>query len=75
MRPQIREIRGIGLWVGIDLYPSPISVRVVCEKLKEFRVLSKETHETVVRLAPPLVITKKELDWGIRQIRKTFESL
>jgi ornithine--oxo-acid transaminase len=73
--PHIREVRGIGLWVGIDLYPSPISARKVCEKLKEFGVLSKETHETVVRLAPPLVITKKELDWGIQQIRKTFDSL
>ena len=73
--PHIREIRGIGLWVGIDLYPSPTSARVVCEKLKEFGVLSKETHETVVRLAPPLVISRKELDWGIRQIRKVFESL
>ena len=73
--PHIREVRGIGLWIGIDLYPSPTSARKVCEKLKEFGVLSKETHETVVRLAPPLIITQKELDWGIQQIRKTFESL
>lgn len=73
--PHIREVRGIGLWVGIDLYPSPTSARVVCERLKEFGVLSKETHETVVRLAPPLIITKKELEWGIQQIQKTFESL
>lgn len=72
--PLIRDIRGMGLWIGIDLDPSYVSARKVCEKLKDYGVLSKETHETVVRLAPPLVITKEELDWGIEKIRLVLES-
>jgi ornithine--oxo-acid transaminase len=71
--PLIRDLRGKGLWVGIDLDPAYIKARAVCEKLKDHGVLSKETHETVVRLAPPLVITKEELDWGIRKIKMVLE--
>jgi ornithine--oxo-acid transaminase len=73
--PLIRDLRGKGLWIGIDLDPAYISARAVCEKLKEHGVLSKETHETVVRLAPPLVITKEELDWGIQKIKMVLESI
>lgn len=73
--PLIREVRGIGLWIGLDFDPSRIKARDVCKKLQEYGVLSKETHETVARLAPPLVITKEELDWGIQQIRLAIESL
>jgi ornithine--oxo-acid transaminase len=73
--PTIREIRGMGLWIGIDLFHGPIDARHICEKLKEQGVLSKETHETVVRLAPPLIITRKELDWAIARIKKVFEAL
>jgi ornithine--oxo-acid transaminase len=71
--PLIRDLRGKGLWVGIDLDPAYIKARAVCEKLKDHGVLSKETHETVVRLAPPLVITKEELDWGLRKIKMVLE--
>jgi ornithine--oxo-acid transaminase len=67
--PIIREIRGIGLWIGIEVDSTGITARQICEKLKDRGVLSKETHHTVVRLAPPLVITKEELDWGIEQIK------
>jgi len=68
----IKDIRGIGLWIGLDIDPKIVSARKVCEDLAKLGVLSKETHETVVRLAPPLVITKDELDWGIHRIRQVL---
>lgn len=71
--PLIRSLRGRGLWIGIDIDPAYAKARAVCEKLKDNGVLSKETHETVVRLAPPLVITREELDWGIEKIRMVLE--
>lgn len=73
--PAIRDIRGIGLWIGLDFHSSYVSARTICEKLKDHGVLSKETHETVVRLAPPLIITQEELDWGVQKIRLVLEEL
>lgn len=64
----IEEIRGIGLWMGIQLKPSAGGARKVCERLKERGLLCKETHVHTVRLAPPLVITKEQLDWAIDQL-------
>jgi ornithine--oxo-acid transaminase len=63
--PHIREIRGKGLWIAIDLHTH---ARPLCEALKERGVLCKETHDTVIRLAPPLVISQTDLAWGIDQI-------
>ena len=63
--PHVAAVRGKGLWIAIDL---TIPARPLCEALKERGVLCKETHETVIRLAPPLVISKEDLDWGIDQI-------
>jgi ornithine--oxo-acid transaminase len=63
--PHIAEVRGKGLWIAIDLN---VPARPFCEALKERGVLCKETHETVIRLAPPLVIERADLDWGIDQI-------
>jgi len=71
--PLIRDLRGVGLWIGIEIDPAYARARAICEQLKDNGVLSKETHETVVRLAPPLVITKEELDWGIGKIRMVLE--
>ena len=51
------------------------SGRTVCEALLKNGVLSKETHETVVRFAPPLTITKEELDWGLERIEATLKEL
>lgn len=65
--PLIREVRGKGLWLGVEIDPDYVSARHFCERLKEKGVLSKETHETVVRLAPPLVISRADLDWGIER--------
>lgn len=66
--PVIKEIRGRGLFIGMELNDA---ARPYCEKLKEKGLLCKETHRTVIRFAPPLVISKKELDWAIEQIKTT----
>jgi ornithine--oxo-acid transaminase len=63
--PMVREIRGRGLLVGIEL---DRPARATCEALKERGLLCKETHDTVIRLAPPLVISREDLDWAIDQI-------
>lgn len=63
--PVIKEIRGKGLFIGVELFES---ARPYCEKLKEVGLLCKETHENVIRFAPPLVISKEDLDWAIEKI-------
>jgi ornithine--oxo-acid transaminase len=62
----VREVRGRGLLVGLEL---TTAARPYCERLLERGVLSKETHDFVIRLAPPLVISKDELDWMVEQVR------
>lgn len=61
----IRAVRGRGLWVGVDLDPQIAPARSVAERMAELGVLSKETHETVIRFAPPLTIPRDALDHGI----------
>lgn len=73
--PLIREVRGRGLFIGMEIDGSLGSARAVCEALMERGLLSKETHETVVRLAPPLVIEKQEIDWALRQIREVLAEM
>ena len=68
--PLISEVRGRGLFIGIEVNPELGSARAICEALMQRGLLSKETHETVVRLAPPLVIAKAEIDWALQQIRE-----
>jgi ornithine--oxo-acid transaminase len=68
---QIVEVRGKGLWIGIEL---STPARPFCEALKQRGVLCKETHEHVIRLAPPLMIAKADLDWGLAQIRAVLET-
>ena len=68
----IREIRGLGLWIGIELNTA---ARPVCEALQRRGLLCKETHDTVIRLAPPLVISHDDLAWGIDQIEAVLASL
>jgi ornithine--oxo-acid transaminase len=68
--PLIEEIRGVGLWIGIALREK---ARPYCEALKEAGILCKETHDFVIRIAPPLVITREETDWAFEQIRKVLE--
>ena len=70
----IKEIRGKGLWVGIELQPEAGGARRFCEQLKEDGLLCKETHEHVIRLAPPLVITRSELDWMLERVERVLVS-
>ncbi|XJZ26781.1 ornithine--oxo-acid transaminase [Bacillota bacterium Lsc_1132] len=67
--PVIKEVRGRGLFIGVELSEQ---ARPYCEKLKEQGILCKETHETVIRFAPPLVIQKEELDWAIERIQQVL---
>ncbi len=62
---KVLEVRGKGLWIGIEL---KVEARPVCEELMRRGVLCKETHATVIRLAPPLVISREDLDWGLGEI-------
>lgn len=71
----IREIRGKGLFVGVEIDPTYATARAVCEALMARGLLSKETHETVVRLAPPLIIRKAEIDWAVTQIRTVLDEI
>jgi len=66
----LKEVRGRGLWIGIELY-SP--ARPYCEELKDEGILCKETHDKVLRIAPPLTITREEIDWAFERIRKVIE--
>jgi ornithine--oxo-acid transaminase len=61
----VREVRGRGLWAGVELHGK---TRSVSERLKELGVLAKETHETTLRLAPPLVISQHDLDWALDRL-------
>ena len=63
----IKEIRGKGLFIGVELKPEAGGARKYCEALKNLGVLCKETHENVIRFAPPLVITKDEIDWAVER--------
>jgi ornithine--oxo-acid transaminase len=70
--PLVKEVRGKGLFVGLVIDPRKAPARSVCLQLLEHGILSKETHETVVRLAPPLIITKEQLDEALEIIRKVL---
>ncbi len=70
MRSEIvREVRGRGLWLAIELN---VPARPICEALRDRGVLCKETHDTVIRIAPPLVIQREDLDWGLDQIESVL---
>ena len=69
--PHIVEVRGRGLWIGLELN---VPARPYCEKLKEQGILCKETHEKVIRIAPPLVIKSEEIDWAFERIKTVVES-
>ena len=63
--PTVEEIRGRGLWAGIQLTPEARPARKTAERLLEAGILAKDTHESTIRLAPPLTITREELDWAL----------
>ena len=67
-RSAVREVRGRGLWAGIDFVS--LSGREVCERLAERGVLAKDTHGAAIRLAPPLVISGTDLDWALDRVEE-----
>jgi ornithine--oxo-acid transaminase len=68
--PDLKEVRGCGLWIGIELHSK---ARPYCEALKEEGILCKETHDHVIRIAPPLTISREEIDWAFERIKKVIE--
>jgi ornithine--oxo-acid transaminase len=66
--PVIADVRGKGLLIGVELDPKRVSARAFVETLLRHGVLSKDTHGTVARFAPPLVVKREELDWGVERI-------
>ena len=70
--PLIAELRGKGLWIGMQIDPARASARALSEKLMQKGILAKETHLVTLRLAPPLVITREEIDWAFSQIAEVL---
>jgi ornithine--oxo-acid transaminase len=66
--PHIKEVRGRGLMIAMELFPETGGARPFCYKLADRGMLCKETHENTIRFAPPLVIKKEEVDWALKQI-------
>jgi ornithine--oxo-acid transaminase len=72
--PLIKEIRGKGLMIGVEFHPEAGGARQYCEKLKDSGLLSKETHNHIIRFAPPLIITREQVDWALERIGKVIQS-
>jgi len=70
--PHVKEVRGKGLLIGVELKPEAGGARRFCEALKSRGILAKETHDNVIRFAPPLVIDKETIDWALPAIRDTL---
>lgn len=73
--PVIKDIRGMGLLIGVEIDPKKTTARTICEQLLDKGLLCKETHEVVVRFAPPLIIQKNEIDWAITKIADVFSAI
>jgi ornithine--oxo-acid transaminase len=71
----IKEVRGRGLLIGIELFEEAGGARRFCEALKDEGMLCKETHENVIRFAPPLIIKQKDLNWAFKKVKKIFKQL
>ena len=71
----VKEVRGKGLFIGVELKPEAKGARRFCETLMKKGILCKETHENVIRFAPPLVIKKEEIDWALERVGEVLTSL
>jgi ornithine--oxo-acid transaminase len=69
---KIKEVRGRGLWIGIELHIAAGKARTYCEQLMAEGMLCKETHEQTIRLAPPLCITRDEIDWAFERVQRVL---
>jgi ornithine--oxo-acid transaminase len=72
--PTVAEVRGRGLWIGIDLTPDAGTARAACERLMTLGVLAKDTHESTIRLAPPLCVSREDLEWALERILDVLSS-
>jgi len=70
--PHVKEVRGKGLLIGVELHPKAGGARRFCEALAKQGILAKETHENVIRFAPPLIVDQATLDWAIPRIREVL---
>jgi ornithine--oxo-acid transaminase len=70
--PHVKEVRGKGLLIGVELFPKARGARRFCEALVKEGILAKETHENVIRFAPPLIIDQPTIDWAIPHIREVL---
>lgn len=70
--PHVKEVRGKGLFIGVELKPEAGGARRFCEALMKKGILCKETHENVIRFAPPLIIKKEEIDWALTRIEEVL---
>jgi ornithine--oxo-acid transaminase len=70
--PLIKEVRGRGLMIGLELKPEAGGARIFCEQLKELGILCKDTHLHTIRISPPLVIKKEEIDWALERFEKVI---
>ena len=71
----IKEVRGKGLMIGMELHEEAGGARRFCEALQTKGLLCKETHEHVIRFAPPLIITREEIDWSLERIEEVLTTL
>ena len=73
--PILKEIRGKGLWIGVEINTKIIDGRSICKLLLKKGILSKETHESTIRFAPPLIIEKKDIDWTVQTFKETLKEI
>jgi ornithine--oxo-acid transaminase len=71
----VKEVRGRGLWIGVELHPEAGGARRFCEALQGEGLLCKETHAHVIRIAPPLIIQREEIDWAVERLEKVLTAL
>ena len=73
--PLIKSVRGRGLWIGVEMDTTKVPARKICQKMMELGVLAKETHETVIRFAPPLIIEEQDLYFAVEQFTKALNAV
>ncbi len=71
--PHVKEMRGRGLLIGVELHDSAGGARRFCEAMMARGLLCKETHDNVIRFAPPLVITREDIDWALARIKPVLQ--
>ena len=71
---RIKEIRGLGLWAGVELRPEAGGARRLCEALRQEGLLCRETRGRTLHLVPPLVITREQLDWALERLERVLAS-